>query len=110
MDAASNLVFRPLTPELMDAMGQALRGSWGLTCWCMYPRLTDAHFRDLPGEGRVGDRRRAAMTELAATRAPGLLAFEDGARRAGSPSPHERNCCALTAPGPPRPSTTRRFG
>ena len=45
----------------------------------MYPRLTDAQMRELPGEGRVSPRRREAMTRLAGqTPAPGLLAFEDG--------------------------------
>ena len=29
------LVFRPLTPCLMDALGTVLRGSWGTGCWCM---------------------------------------------------------------------------
>ena len=72
------LEFRPLAADLMDDLGQVLRGSWGATCWCMYPRLTDAEMRALPGEGRHGPRRRAAMAGLAGrTPAPGLLAYED---------------------------------
>ena len=74
----AELDIKPLTPELMDAMGAVLRGSWGSTCWCMYPRLTDALMRELPPvDGPAGPRRRAAMTELAGRdTAPGLMAFE----------------------------------
>ncbi len=71
-----DLVIRPLTPRLMDAMGQALKGSWGATCWCLYPRMSDREMRELPGDGPLGPRRRAVMTRLARKRrAPGLLAF-----------------------------------
>ncbi len=71
------LVFRPLTPELMDDFGAVLRGNFGAGCWCMFPRLTQKQTQELPGEGSVSRRRRAAMTELAAREvAPGLLAFE----------------------------------
>jgi GNAT superfamily N-acetyltransferase len=71
------LVFRPLTPRLMDELGTVLRGSWGTGCWCMYPRLTAAQMRELPGPGPANQRRRDAMTKLARRRrAPGLLAFE----------------------------------
>ena len=72
------LVFRPLTPELMDAFGEVLRGNFGAGCWCMYPRLSDAETRGLPGEGSQSRRKRVAMTELTGrSRAPGLLAFEN---------------------------------
>jgi GNAT superfamily N-acetyltransferase len=71
------LVFRPLTPRLMDDLGEVLRGSWGAGCWCMHPRLTDPQMRELPGPGSETERRRQAMTKLARRRrAPGLLAFE----------------------------------
>jgi GNAT superfamily N-acetyltransferase len=60
----------------MDCMGEVLRGSWGVGCWCMYPRLTSADMRAISGPG-LNQRRRDAMTELAGRRrAPGLLAFE----------------------------------
>ena len=73
-----SLTFRPLTPRLMDDLGVVLRGSWGNTCWCMFPRLTDARIRELPGPGSLSQRQRDAMTKLAGRRhAPGLLAFED---------------------------------
>jgi len=43
----------------------------------MYPRLTDAQTRALPGTGSASQRRRDAMAKLAQRRrAPGLLAFE----------------------------------
>ena len=75
---APALTIRPLTPALMDDMGTVLRGSWGSTCWCMHPRLTEAQMRTLPGDGAVKHRRRDAMTKLARRRrAPGLVAFED---------------------------------
>ena len=69
--------FRPLTPALLDHLGKVLQGSWGSTCWCMYPRLTDRQMRELPGSGPVNQRRRQAMSALAARPcAPGLLAFD----------------------------------
>ena len=72
------LVFQPLTPALMDDFGAVLRGNFGAGCWCMYPRLSDAETRGLPGEGSQSRRKRAAMTQLAQrNRAPGLLAFEN---------------------------------
>jgi GNAT superfamily N-acetyltransferase len=74
-----SLVFRPLTLRLMDDLGTVLRGGWGSGCWCMYPRLTGARERQLPGAGPVPQRRRDAMAKLARRRrAPGLLAFEGG--------------------------------
>ncbi len=75
------LDIRPLTPRLMDDMGCVLRGSWGSTCWCMYPRLSDAEMKALPGDGKLGPRRREAMTALARRRKhkPGLVAYLDGA-------------------------------
>ena len=70
------LAFRPLTPLLMDDLGAVLRGNFGAGCWCMFPRLTDAQMRELPGSGPLSPRRRGAMTALAGSRPPGLLAFE----------------------------------
>ena len=76
-EARPELAFRPLTPRLMEAMGEVFRSSWGRGCWCMYPRLTDAQLRELPGSGSATQRQRDAMTQLARRRrAPGLLAFE----------------------------------
>jgi GNAT superfamily N-acetyltransferase len=43
----------------------------------MYPRLTDAQTRALPGQGSENQRRRDAMTALARRRrTPGLLAYD----------------------------------
>jgi len=76
--AESAISTRPLTPSLMDELGLVLRGSWGASCWCMHPRLTDATMRALPGEGALAKRRRAAMTALAERDvAPGLVGFLD---------------------------------
>ena len=70
------LVFQTLTPERMDDLGTVLRGNFGAGCWCMFPRLTDAQTRQLPGEGTLSPRKREAMTRLAARdRSPGLLAY-----------------------------------
>lgn len=77
--ATVQLQIRPLTPKLMQDFGDVLRGSWGSGCWCMFPRLTAALEKDLPGDGSMSQRRRRAMEALARRRrAPGLLAFQDG--------------------------------
>jgi GNAT superfamily N-acetyltransferase len=74
--ATDGLDIRPLTPDLLGALGAVLRGGWGAGCWCLYPRMTDRAMRDLPGEGSRADRRRTAMAALAARPvAPGLLGF-----------------------------------
>ena len=70
------LSFKPLTPDLMDDLKIVLRGSWGSSCWCMFPRVSGPQWNKLPGEGSGANRRRIAMREL--TRrpiAPGLLAY-----------------------------------
>ncbi|MEM8645388.1 MAG: GNAT family N-acetyltransferase [Pseudomonadota bacterium] len=73
----SELDFRPLTPALMDALETIFKGTWGRSCWCMHPRLTDAQMRALPGEGKAKDRRRAALEQLARRpTAPGVLAYQ----------------------------------
>ena len=72
----STLDIRPLTPDLLDSMKVVLRGSWGSTCWCMFPRIPGTQWTKLPGEGSPSQRRRAAMETLARRPyAPGLLAF-----------------------------------
>ncbi len=76
---AAELEIKPITPELVDDLGAVLRGNFGAGCWCMFPRLTDAQMRELPGAGPLSPRRRAAMTALSAREpAPGLLAYEKG--------------------------------
>lgn len=77
--SGADLEIRPLTPGRMDDMKKVLRGGWGRGCWCMFPRLTAAEERALPGPGGPSERRRRAMTRLARRgRAPGLLAYLDG--------------------------------
>ena len=71
------LTFSPLTPQLMAELHTVLRGSFGASCWCMHPRLTNEQLHALPGGGSLSERRRVAMTSLAGRDcAPGLLAFE----------------------------------
>ena len=65
------LTFRPLSPELMDDFGTILRGNFGAGCWCMFPRLTQAETRALPGEGSVS-RRRACWHTMAMSPWAGL--------------------------------------
>ncbi|MDE2290441.1 MAG: GNAT family N-acetyltransferase [Elusimicrobia bacterium] len=73
------LVVLPLTPPRMEDLGKALSGSWGNGCWCVFPRMTPAQERKLPGPGGASERRRREMTRLAGRRrAPGLLAYADG--------------------------------
>jgi GNAT superfamily N-acetyltransferase len=58
----------------MDDMGCVLRGSWGASCWCMYPRLGSSEASSIGGQAR-----REAMTRLSRRRrAPGLMAYEGG--------------------------------
>ncbi len=61
----------------MDDFGAVLRGNFGAGCWCIFPRLTDAQTRALPGDGSQSQRKRLAMSALAGrTPAPGLLAYD----------------------------------
>lgn len=66
--AAGELVIRRLTPSRMDELGEVLRGGWGKGCWCIFPRVTAALERELPGPGSGSDRRRRAMEKLARRR------------------------------------------
>ena len=76
MANTDTLTFKPLTPDLMDDLKIVLRGSWGSSCWCMFPRVSGAQWNKLPGEGSGANRRRIAMENLARRPiAPGLLAY-----------------------------------
>ncbi len=71
-----DLTFQPLSPDRVEAMGQVLKGSWGSSCWCIHPRLTDKQMRALPGDGPGSRKRRTEMEKLAAQNpAPGMLAY-----------------------------------
>ena len=77
--AVEPLSIRPLTASRLPDLGRVLGGTWGSSCWCIYPRLTAKDERALPGPGDAGERRRRAMACLAARRrAPGLLAYRGG--------------------------------
>ena len=72
------LEFKPLQPENIGDLATVLRGNFGAGCWCMFPRLTDAQMRELPGAGNLSSRRREAMSQLAGRDlSPGLLAYEE---------------------------------
>jgi GNAT superfamily N-acetyltransferase len=77
--ASPRLQIHPLTTGRMDDLAGVLAGGWGASCWCLFPRLTEAETRSLPGEGPLAGRKRRAMTALARRRrAPGLIAYADG--------------------------------
>lgn len=73
---AGRLTIVRLTPSRMDDMGRVLSGTWGSSCFCMFPRLTARERQTLVGPGGWRERNKRAMTGLARKRrAPGLLAY-----------------------------------
>ena len=77
MKRRPDLVFKRLTPQRMNDFREVQSGNRGNGCWCMYPRLTAAMQRELPGAGSASEKLRDAMKKLARRRrAPGLLAYE----------------------------------
>jgi GNAT superfamily N-acetyltransferase len=72
------LTIRPLTAARVDDVKTVMRGSWGATCWDLFPRYTQAQQRELgiTSEGK----RRAALAKLARRRknSAGLVAYQDG--------------------------------
>jgi GNAT superfamily N-acetyltransferase len=71
------LAIRPLTPARVDDVKQVTRGTWGSTCWDLWPRYTAAQQRERGLTDRGGDaKRRAELARLARKRnAPGLVAY-----------------------------------
>lgn len=77
------LTIRPLTAARVDDVKTVMRGTWGSTCWDLFPRYTAAQQRELgisgggPGTGET--RRRAALAKLARRRknSAGLVAYQD---------------------------------
>jgi GNAT superfamily N-acetyltransferase len=75
------LTVRPLTAARVDDVKTITRGTWGSTCWDLFPRYSAAQQREL---GIVSDgagnekKRREAMAKLARRRknAPMLVAYE----------------------------------
>lgn len=75
------LTVRPLTAARVDDVKTVTRGTWGSTCWDLFPRYTAAQQRELGisgGPGTAESRRRAALAKLARRRknSAGLVAYE----------------------------------
>jgi GNAT superfamily N-acetyltransferase len=77
------LTIRPLTPARVDDVKTVTRGTWGSTCWDLFPRYTPTKQRELgisgDGPGTADKKRREALAKLARRRnnAPVLVAYED---------------------------------
>lgn len=77
------LTIRPLTAARVDDVKAVMRGTWGSTCWDLFPRYTAAQQRDLglTNQGPKNEaNRRAALAKLARRRknSAGLVAYEGG--------------------------------
>ena len=74
--ADSELTIRPLTAAHVDDLKTVTAGTWGASCWCLFPRYTAAQQRER-GLQKGGDAaRRAEVARLARRRnAPGLIAY-----------------------------------
>ena len=76
------LTIRPLTAARVDDVKTVTRGTWGATCWDLFPRYTATQQRALgisgAGPGTAESRRRAALAKLARRRknTPMLVAYE----------------------------------
>jgi GNAT superfamily N-acetyltransferase len=77
------LTIRPLTAARVDDVKTVMRGTWGASCWDLFPRYTAAQQRELGitvGPGTAEARRRAALAKLARRRknSAGLVAYQGG--------------------------------
>ncbi len=78
------LIVRPLTPSRVDDVKTVTRGTWGSTCWDLFPRFTPTQQKGLgiagATPGTAERRRREALAKLARRRrnAPLLVAYRDG--------------------------------
>jgi GNAT superfamily N-acetyltransferase len=74
--ADGKLTIRPLTAAHVDDLKTVTAGTWGASCWCLFPRYTAAQQRER-GLDRGGNAaRRAEVARLARRRnAPGLIAY-----------------------------------
>jgi GNAT superfamily N-acetyltransferase len=78
------LTIRPLTAARVDDVKTVTRGTWGSTCWDLFPRYNAAQQRELGitegGPGTAESRRRAALAKLARRRknSAGLVAYQSG--------------------------------
>jgi GNAT superfamily N-acetyltransferase len=74
------LTVQPLTAARVDDVKTITRGTWGSTCWDLFPRYTAAQQRELGitgGPSTAESRRRAALAKLARRRknSAGLVAY-----------------------------------
>jgi GNAT superfamily N-acetyltransferase len=71
------LTIRPLTAARVDDVKTVMRGTWGASCWDLFPRYTSAQQRDLGITTET--KRRATLAKLARRRknSAGLVAYED---------------------------------
>jgi GNAT superfamily N-acetyltransferase len=78
---SGELTIRPLTAARVDDVKTVTRGTWGSTCWDLFPRYNAAEQRTLGiiggGPGTVENRRRDALAKLARRRknSAGLVAY-----------------------------------
>jgi GNAT superfamily N-acetyltransferase len=76
------LTIRPLTAAHVDDVKTVTRGTWGATCWDLFPRYTAKQQREMGianlGPGTAEARRRAALAKLARRRSnsAGLVAYQ----------------------------------
>ena len=75
------LEIRPLTAARVDDVKTVMRGTWGSTCWDLFPRYTAAQQRELGitggAPGTAEAKRRAVLAKLARRRknSAGLVAY-----------------------------------
>ena len=75
------LEIRPLTAARVDDVKTVMRGTWGSTCWDLFPRYTAAQQRELGitggAPGAAEAKRREALAKLARRRknSAGLVAY-----------------------------------
>lgn len=76
------LTIRPLTAARVDDVKTVTRGTWGSTCWDLFPRFTAAQQRELGTSGgkpgTAEKKRREVLAKLARRRknSAGLVAYE----------------------------------
>ena len=80
----SKLTIRPLTAARVDDVKTVTRGTWGASCWDLFPRYSPAQQRELGITGGIPatneEKRRAALANLARRRknSAGLVAYQGG--------------------------------
>ena len=73
------LLIRPLTPARVDDVKKVMRGTWGATCWDLWPRYTQKQQVERGLAHAPDAKRRAELARLARRRhAPGLVAYRGG--------------------------------